>query len=76
MILWESKREDDVVTDERQPLTEHRLRGEAHTYFPAAACAKCLTLNTAAFLFRFFRDEPTDARTPCGSLLDKSIIAG
>src|SRR6516164_6522954 len=32
----------------RQPLTEHRLRGEAHTYFPAAACAKWLTLDTAA----------------------------
>ncbi len=33
---------------QRQLLTEYRLRGEAPMYFPAAACAKCLTTDTAA----------------------------
>jgi hypothetical protein len=34
--------------EQEQSLPEHRLRGEAHTYFPAAACAKCVTSSTAA----------------------------
>ena len=33
---------------------EHRLRGEALTDFPAAACAFFLTANTAASLCSFF----------------------